>query len=139
MVEGIVARSLDKKEPIQSDQLNQDPAVAKLSAFESAATGVCLPIRSGYDLFGFIILAGPGTEPLAAEEVILLNAITDLAVPSLQIEQLRNQYTARAWKMLEAEDSERLAVARKLAVVGHSLWKTGEIYDPWYQSQLTAA
>ena len=32
-----------------------------------------------------------------------------------------------------------VAVARKLAVVGHSLWKTGEIYDPWYQSQRTAA
>lgn len=28
-----------------------------------------------------------------------------------------------------------VAVARKLAVLTHRLWKTGEIYDPFYQSQ----
>ncbi len=32
-----------------------------------------------------------------------------------------------------------VAVARKLAVVGHRLWITGSVYDPWYQSQPTAA
>jgi hypothetical protein len=28
-----------------------------------------------------------------------------------------------------------VAVARKLAVLLHHLWKTAEVYDPFYQSQ----
>jgi len=32
-----------------------------------------------------------------------------------------------------------VAVARKLAVLLHHLWKSGETYDPFYQSQKTAA
>ncbi|MFV2045393.1 MAG: IS110 family transposase [Anaerolineales bacterium] len=31
-----------------------------------------------------------------------------------------------------------IAVARKLAILLHHLWKTGEIYDPFYQSQMHA-
>lgn len=31
-----------------------------------------------------------------------------------------------------------IAVARKLAILLHHLWKTGEIYDPFYQSQRLA-
>ena len=31
-----------------------------------------------------------------------------------------------------------IAVARKLAILLHHLWKTGEIYDPFYQSQMLA-
>lgn len=32
-----------------------------------------------------------------------------------------------------------MAVARKLAVLMHHLWKTGEVYDPFYQSHDQAA
>jgi hypothetical protein len=28
-----------------------------------------------------------------------------------------------------------VGVARKLAIVLHHLWKTGEVYDPFYQSK----
>jgi len=31
-----------------------------------------------------------------------------------------------------------IAVARKLAILLHHLWKTGEIYDPFYRSQRLA-
>ena len=51
---------------------------------------------------------------MVADDVVLLNAITELTVPALQIDQVRRQDTADAWKILKAEDAERLAVARTL-------------------------
>ena len=48
----------------------------------------------------------------------------------------------RRWGMKLAERGGKnakkralVAVARKLAVLLHHLWKTGESYDPFYQSQ----
>jgi signal transduction histidine kinase len=112
--EGIIAHSLEKLEPLLSDQINQDPAVAKVSTFRDSLSGICIPLRCGYELFGLIILGSPEATPLGDDDVVLLNAITDLIVPALQIEQLRSKHTADAWKILEAEDAERLAVARTL-------------------------
>jgi len=112
--EGIIARSLEKLEPLLSGQINQDPAVAKMTTFKDSLSGICIPLRCGYELFGLIILGSPEATLLGDDDVVLLNAITDLIVPALQIDQLRSQHTADAWKILKAEDSERLAVARTL-------------------------
>ncbi len=112
--EGIIARSLEKLEPVLSDQINQDPAVAKMASFKDSLSGICIPLRSGNELFGLIILGSPEATPLVDDDVVLLNSITDLIVPALQIDQLRSQHTADGWKNLKAEDAERLAVARTL-------------------------
>ena len=61
--EGIIARSLEKLEPVLSDQINQDPVLAKLTAFQDSIFGVCLPLRCGYDLFGVIVLGSPEPQP----------------------------------------------------------------------------
>ena len=112
--EGIIAGSLEKLEPVLSDQINQDPILVKVTAFQDSRSGVCVPLRCGYELFGVIILGSPETIPLGDDDLVLLNAITDLTVPALQIEQLRSQHAAETWKILEVEDAERLAVARTL-------------------------
>jgi len=112
--EGIIARSLEKMEPTLSDQLNQDQAIANLTAFKNSRTGVCLPLRCGHDLLGLIILGSPEAIPLDGDDVVLLNVIAGLTVPALQIDQLHSQHTADMWKILKAEEAERLAMARTL-------------------------
>ncbi len=112
--EGIVARSLEKVEPTLSDQLSQDQAIANLTAFKSSRTGVCLPLRRGRDLLGFIILGSPETIPFDGDEVVLLNAIAGLTVPAIQIDQLHSRHAANMWKILKTEEAERLAMARTL-------------------------
>ena len=112
--EGLIADSLTKAETITITNPGDDPELKQFSAFQNAATVICIPLRAGFHLFGAMIISSTKPLQLKTEDTELFNAVADQAVIAIQNAELYQRLEAEKERLIAADEAARKELARDL-------------------------
>ncbi len=111
---GIIGDSFAKAEPVISAAPKQDPELRTYVAFQNAVTAICIPLRTGFQIFGAMVIGSSKPVKFTEDHFDLFNAVADQAVISLQNAQLYQNLEAEKQRMIEADEAARKELARDL-------------------------
>lgn len=115
VTEGLLAQVIYKGEAIfVNDNAQSDPGLKEFMAVHSCRSAVCAPLRAGFDIFGVIVFANPGTNRYNEAHASLLTTFCNQATIALQNAQLYEDLSREQKKQLEKEAQARHELARNL-------------------------
>jgi len=92
----------------------QDPALSLFPAFQLCKSGICVPLRAGFELYGMIVIASQKAKAFNIRHQELLVALCAQAVIGMQNAQLYQSLRHERDRILEAQEDERRRLARDL-------------------------
>jgi signal transduction histidine kinase len=111
---GIVAQAVRSAEPVISNEVSDDPALAGLIGMQNAKSALCVPLRAGLDMFGVVVFASTDAQFFSATHAELLNTFSHQAVIALKNARLYQDLLDEQRKILEKEAEARHKLAREL-------------------------
>ena len=112
--EGILKQAINSGGVIPFESPASDPEISRLTAFQSCASGVCLPLIRGLDAYGAILFAHPNDQFFTAEKIELLEMISRQAVIAIQNARLYHELEHEKEQIVETQEEERKKLARAL-------------------------
>jgi len=111
---GLVGRALKSAEPAVGGNLAHDPELKAFPSLHSCASGVCIPLRAGFELYGAALFASTSPNAYTWEDVQLLTAFCNQSVIALQNARLYQTLRAERDKIIDVEEETRKRLARDL-------------------------
>ncbi|MFW6097976.1 MAG: GAF domain-containing sensor histidine kinase [Chloroflexota bacterium] len=111
---GIIAEALGEAEPTVTDAPQEDPELKKLIAFQDCKTVVCVPLRTGFQIFGAMVIGARQPVEFEQAHLDLFNSVGDHAVIALQNAKLYQDLKAEKQRIIEADEDARKELARDL-------------------------
>lgn len=111
---GIIGMALTQAEPVTTTEPEQDPELRKLLTFQECKTVVCVPLRTGFQIFGAMIIGAGSRVVFEQEHLDLFNSVGDHAVIALQNAKLYQELKAEKQRIIEADEDARKELARDL-------------------------
>lgn len=112
--EGIIAEALNQAEPTTTTEPERDPELKHLLTFQECKTVVCVPLRTGFQIFGAMIIGAEERVTFEQEHLDLFNSVGDHAVIALQNAKLYQDLKAEKRRIIEADEDARKELARDL-------------------------
>jgi signal transduction histidine kinase len=111
---GIIGKALEKAEPAVTHTPKADPALSRLLTFQDCETAVCIPLRTGFQIFGVLLIGSERRLQFHPSQLEYFNAVADQAVIALQNAQLYQDLRAEKQRMVQADEEARKELARDL-------------------------
>ncbi len=112
--EGILKRVLDEGEAVLVQDVGYDPELGRIVALRSCSSAYCLPLRSGFNVYGAMLFAHPDPNYFTKERRELLDIIGRQAVIAVQNASLYQDLVEEKERMVEVQEETRKKLARDL-------------------------
>lgn len=112
--EGILKKALDEGDPVHFKDIQSDPELGQVIAFQSCKSGYCFPLRSGFNMYGAILFAHPDAEYFTLDRRNILEIIGRQAVVAIQNAKLYQDLVEEKERMMEVQEEARKKLARDL-------------------------
>ncbi|MFO7678929.1 MAG: GAF domain-containing sensor histidine kinase [Chloroflexota bacterium] len=112
--EGFIAKALNQADITVSNNPASDPELRKTVAFRSCQTAVCIPLRTGFNIFGAMVIGSKTTIKFTRGHYELFTAVADQAVIALQNATLYQDLEAEKQRLIDATENARKELARDL-------------------------
>jgi signal transduction histidine kinase len=111
---GVMGDALNNAEPTVTHEPAKDPELRYFSALKPCRTVVCIPLRTGFHIFGAMVIGSEKAVRFNGEHFKLFNAVSDQAVIALQNAQLYQRLEQEKQRLIEADEEARRELARDL-------------------------
>jgi signal transduction histidine kinase len=111
---GVMGDALNNAEPTVTNEPAKDPELRYFSAFKSCRTVVCIPLRTGFQIFGAMVIGSEMPVQFNNDHFKLFDAVADQAVIALQNAQLYQRLEQEKQRLIEADEEARKELARDL-------------------------
>lgn len=111
---GIIGKALETAEPTLTHTPGDDPALSRLLTFQKCQTAVCIPLRTGFQIFGVLVIGSDRRLQFHPSQLDYFNSVADQAVIALQNAQLYQDLRAEKQRMVQADEEARKELARDL-------------------------
>jgi len=112
--EGILAKIIEEGEPVVTDKLSNDPELGRVVGLMQCNSVYCLPMRSGYNVYGAIIFGHPAPGYFTRERCDVLGIVGRQAVIAIQNARLYQDLADEKERMVEVQEEARKKLARDL-------------------------
>lgn len=112
--EGILKRVLDDGEATLVQDVGYDPELGRIVALRSCSSAYCLPLRSGFNVYGAMLFAHPDPNYFTKERRELLDIIGRQSVIAVQNASLYQDLVEEKERMVEVQEETRKKLARDL-------------------------
>ena len=112
--EGILAKIIEEGEPVVTDKLANDPELGRVVGLMQCNSVYCLPMRSGYNVYGAIIFGHPTPGYFTRERCDVLGIVGRQAVIAIQNASLYQDLSDEKERMVEVQEEARKKLARDL-------------------------
>ncbi|MBI5702975.1 MAG: GAF domain-containing sensor histidine kinase [Chloroflexota bacterium] len=112
--EGVLKRVLDDGEAVLIQDVGYDPELGRIVALRSCSAAYCLPLRSGFNVYGAMLFAHPDPAYFTKERRELLDIIGRQSVIAVQNASLYQNLVEEKERMIEVQEETRKKLARDL-------------------------
>jgi signal transduction histidine kinase len=112
--EGILKKLLDGGDPILTTDIGYDPELGRVIALRACSSAYCIPLRSGFNVYGAMLFAHPDPNYFTRERRSLLDIIGRQAVIAVQNARLYQDLIEEKERMIEVQEEARKKLARDL-------------------------
>jgi signal transduction histidine kinase len=112
--EGILQKILEGGDPVLTQDIGYDPELGRIVALRSCSSAYCLPLRSGFNVYGAMLFAHPDPAYFNKERQGLLDIIGRQAVIAVQNARLYQDLVEEKERMVEVQEQARKKLARDL-------------------------
>jgi signal transduction histidine kinase len=111
---GFIANALKEATITVTKKPSRDPELSQLIAFRFCQTAVCIPLRTGFNIFGAIVIGSKVPVQFNRDHHELFSAVADQAVISLQNAHLYQELESEKQRLIDANENARKELARDL-------------------------
>ncbi len=112
--QGAIGQAIHRSEVTSTREAADDPELSMLKAFKESKEVICIPLRSGYAVFGVFILGAKSVVPFRDPDIELFSSIADQVVVTLHTDQLGQDLMEEKSRFIKAEETERRLLAKAL-------------------------
>jgi signal transduction histidine kinase len=112
--EGILAHIIEEGEPVVTENLDNDPEMGCLVGLHQCNSVYCLPMSSGYNVYGAIIFGHPTPGYFTRERCDVLGIVGRQAVIAVQNARLYQDLADEKERMIDVQEEARKKLARDL-------------------------
>ena len=112
--EGALAEAVEKTDPIIVESPRDDPELGKIVAIQACQQAIVVPLRAGFESYGFLVLGSPEPDAYTPDFQDLLVAICNQAVMALQNANLYQNLMEEKDRLVTVEEDARKKLARNL-------------------------
>ncbi len=112
--QGILAHIIEEGEPLVTESLAKDPELNRVIGLSSCNSVYCLPMRSGYNVYGVMIFGHPTRGYFNRERCDVLAIVGRQAVIAIQNARLYQDLADEKERMVEVQEEARKKLARDL-------------------------
>lgn len=112
--DGVLAKIIEEGEPLVTGNLSQDPELGRLIGLSQCNSVYCLPMRSGYNMYGALIFGHTNPGYFTRERCEVLGIIGRQAVIAIQNARLYQDLADEKERMMEVQEETRKKLARDL-------------------------
>ena len=112
--EGILVKIVEGGEPTLSGSVTQDPELGRLIGLSQCKSVFCLPMRSGFNVYGVMIFGHPDANYFTRERCDVLGIVGRQAVIAIQNARLYQDLADEKERMVEVQEEARKKLARDL-------------------------
>jgi signal transduction histidine kinase len=111
---GILNEVRQVVQPLVFDSTRNDPELTKIESFASCNSFYCLPMVSGYDVYGIMLFGHPQKGYFTQERCDILGIVGRQALVAIQNAKLYQDISDEKEKIAEVEEETRKKLARDL-------------------------
>ena len=111
---GVIARALNQAETVLETAPMEDPELSHFESFGSCGTVMCLPLRTGNEAYGVMLVGTQEKNVFRSVHVDLMNALANQAAASINNARLYVSLREQRDRILEVEKSTRAQLAAEL-------------------------
>lgn len=112
--EGILAQVIEEGEPLVTESLSKDPELSRVIGLSQCKSVYCLPMRSGYNVYGVMIFGHPTPGYFNRERCDVLAIVGRQAIIAIQNARLYQDLADEKERMVEVQEEARKKLARDL-------------------------
>src|SRR5215207_6439831 len=112
--DGILKTLLDGGDAMLTPDIGYDPELGRIVALRSCSSAYCLPLRSGFNVYGAMLFAHPDPIYFNKERCGLLDIIGRQSVIAVQNARLYQDLVEEKERMVEVQEETRKKLARDL-------------------------
>ena len=112
--EGILKKAIDEGDPVHFTEVNTDPELGRIVAFQNCKSGYCFPLRSGLNVYGALTFAHPDPDYFTKDRRNLLDIIGRQSIIAIQNARLYQDLVEEKERMMEVQEEARKKLARDL-------------------------
>jgi signal transduction histidine kinase len=112
--EGILAKIIEEGEPLVTGNLSNDPELGRVVALSQCNSVYCLPMRSGYNIYGAMIFGHTSPGYFTRERCDILGIVGRQAVIAIQNARLYQDLADEKERMVDVQEEARKKLARDL-------------------------
>jgi signal transduction histidine kinase len=112
--QGVIAEALQYAEPIVTNDPRNDPELRDFQGLRRCKTAVVVPLRVGFDLYGFMIVGSQVQINVDPGHLELFTSVADQAVIALRNAQLYEDVERQKQRLIDTANEERKQLARAL-------------------------
>ncbi|HEY3312937.1 MAG TPA: histidine kinase [Anaerolineales bacterium] len=112
--QGILAKVIEAGEPLVTGNLLQDPELGRIIGFSQCNSVYCLPMRTGYNVYGIMIFGHQTDNYFSRERCEVLGIVCRQAVIAIQNARLYEDLANEKERMVEVQEEARKKLARDL-------------------------
>lgn len=111
---GLIADTLRSAEPLVSHAPDADPELRLFDSFGNCCTVVCLPLRSGNESYGVMLVGSPHDNAFSEMHLEMIRAVANQAASSLNNARLYGSLLEQRDRLVEVEKATRAQLAGEL-------------------------
>ncbi len=112
--EGVLKRVIDEGEAVLTTNISYDPELGRIIALRSCTAAYCFPLRSGFNVYGAMLVAHADPNYFTRDRTDLLDMIGRQAVIAIQNARLYQDLLEEKERMIEVHEEARKKLARDL-------------------------
>mgnify|MGYP002640008774 FL=1 len=112
--EGILGSAIEEGESVLTQNIGYDPELGGIIALRSCTASYCVPLRTGFTVYGVLLFAHPDPNYFTAERREMLELIGRQSVIAIQNARLYQDLVEEKERMIEVQEEARKKLARDL-------------------------
>ena len=112
--EGILKKIFDEGDAVLSRDIGYDPELGRIIALRECSSAYCIPLRSGFNVYGAMLFAHPEQNYFTPDRCGLLDIIGRQAVIAVQNAKLYQDLVEEKARMVDVQEETRKKLARDL-------------------------
>jgi len=112
--EGILGTSISEGESVLTQNVGYDPELSRVIALRSCTASYCVPLRTGFTVYGVLLFSHPEPDYFTQERREMLELIGRQSVIAIQNARLYQDLIEEKERMIEVQEEARKKLARDL-------------------------
>lgn len=112
--EGILGTAISGGESVLTQNVGYDPELGRAIALRSCTSSYCIPLRTGFTVYGVLLFAHPDLDFFTQERREMLELIGRQSIIAIQNARLYQDLVEEKERMIEVQEEARKKLARDL-------------------------